>query len=113
LPYPQGERVANVLKRVWPLIEEIVERYLGEVAIVTHGGVILVLISACLNLPLEHRFNFAPLANCGCSTLCYDHKDDTLKVEKFNVISHLDRLKCGNLSFMSNLIHQDVIPVCM
>ena len=61
-------RSASVLE----VIDEITARYHHDVAVVTHGGVIMVMISACLGLGLEKRFRFTSPANCSISTLVYD-----------------------------------------
>jgi broad specificity phosphatase PhoE len=90
LPYPQGESGQDVQKRAWEVIEEIRTQYTQAVAVVTHGGVIMVLLSACLGLGLEKRFQFMPMANCSISTLTYDTEKQLLKVERVNDTAHLD-----------------------
>ena len=78
-PTQRGEAGADVQKRVREVIDEITERYRHDVAVVTHGGVIMVLISACLGLGLEKRFRFTPPANCSISTLVYDSQDGSIE----------------------------------
>lgn len=92
LPYPQGEAGADVKARAWPLLEEITRQRTQNVAIVTHGGVIMILLSACLGVPLERRFRFAPPANCSISTLLYDPQNEMLRVEQVNETVHLGTL---------------------
>jgi broad specificity phosphatase PhoE len=89
LPYPQGEAGQDVQKRAWGVVEEILTRYTQAVALVTHGGVIMVLLSACLGLGQEKRFQFMPMANCSISTLVYDAERHRLKVEQVNDTTHL------------------------
>jgi probable phosphoglycerate mutase len=89
LPYPNGEAGQDVQKRAWEIIEEIQARHTQAVAVVTHGGVIMVLLSACLGLGLEKRFQFMPMANCSISTLVYDTVNRRLKVEQVNDTAHL------------------------
>jgi len=89
LPYPQGEAGADVQKRVWPLLEEIVKKHSRDVAVVTHGGVIMILLSACIGSGLEKRFRFAPPAYCSISALSYDPNDSMWRVEQFNDTAHL------------------------
>jgi probable phosphoglycerate mutase len=89
LPYPGGETGQDVQKRAWEVIEEILDHYTQAVAVVTHGGVIMVLLSACLGLGLEKRFQFMPMANCSISTLTYDPEKQCLKVEQVNDTAHL------------------------
>jgi broad specificity phosphatase PhoE len=92
LPYPEGESGTEVQKRAWPALTEILEQHHQPVAIVTHAGVIMVLISACLGLGMEQRFKMATPANCSLSTLVYDSRDGLLKVEHYNETAHLDEL---------------------
>ncbi len=90
LPYPEGEAGSDVQKRAWTIIEEILAQYTQAVAVVTHGGVIRVLLSACLGLELEKRFHFSPMANCSISTLVYDAAQKCLNVERVNDTAHLE-----------------------
>jgi broad specificity phosphatase PhoE len=89
LPYPQGEAGADVKERTWPVLDEITRQHSHNVAIVTHGGVIAVLLSACLGLALEKRFRFAPPANCSISTFLCDSSDGLFRVEQVNETAHL------------------------
>ncbi len=91
LPYPQGECGADVLKRVQPVIAEILKETNENVAVVTHGGVIMVLLSAILGMGQEKRFQFVPVENCSISTLVYDRKQGVLKVGQVNDKAHLER----------------------
>jgi len=88
-PYPQGEAGVDVQKRVWPLLEEIVKQHSRDTAVVTHGGVIMVILSACIGLGLEKRFRFTPPAYCSISTLSYNPYDSMWRVEQFNDTAHL------------------------
>ncbi len=90
LPYPGGEAGIDVKKRAWPILEEIKEQYNHDVVFVTHGGVIMILLSACLGMGLEKRFGFAPPENCSNSVLLYDPIDRKIRVEKINDTAHLD-----------------------
>lgn len=51
---PGGECFADVAARVVPLFEEIVHGVAGQVLIVAHSGVNMVLLSHVLGLPLAH-----------------------------------------------------------
>ncbi len=90
LPYPGGESGEDVRGRAWPLVEEIARAGAGDAALVTHGGVIMVLVTACLGGGMERRFRLAPPANCGFSTLLHDPETGSFVVETFNDSSHLD-----------------------
>jgi len=93
LPYPGGEAGIEVKKRAWPVLEESTKQHNHDVLIVTHGGVIMILLSSCLRLGLEKRFMFVPPANCSISVLFYDPLDGRVRVEKVNDTSHLDEGK--------------------
>jgi broad specificity phosphatase PhoE len=90
LPYPGGEAGADVQKRIREVIDEITARYHHDVAVMTHGGVIMVMISACLGLGLEKRFRFTPPVNCSISTLVYDSQSGSIKVHQVNDSAHLE-----------------------
>jgi broad specificity phosphatase PhoE len=73
LPYPNGENGADVARRVLPFIEELMTGGLRRAAVVTHGGVIRVLLCAFLGLGQEKRFLFgAPLENTSVTTARWD-----------------------------------------
>jgi len=90
LPYPNGESGQNVKVRVWEVIDEILETHDHSVVVVTHGGVIMVLVSACLGMGLENRFLFSPMDNCSLTTLSYDRESSKIQVEKVNDTAHLE-----------------------
>jgi broad specificity phosphatase PhoE len=90
LPYPNGEAGQDVKQRAWEVIDEILAGQHQAVAVVTHGGTIMILLSACLGLGLEKRFRFSPMANCSISTLVYDETSRNLRLERVNDIAHLE-----------------------
>ena len=92
LPYPRGEAGIDVQKRAWPVLAEIVRLHSCDVAVVTHGGVIMVLISACLGLAQYRRFNFSSPANCSISTLVHNSQDGLWRIGQFNDTAHLEDL---------------------
>lgn len=53
---PGGESFHDLQARVWPLFEAIANRCSGHRLIVTHAGVIRVLLCRLLGLPLENLF---------------------------------------------------------
>ena len=55
---PQGESMSDVQKRVYPVVQEILDRYQeGDVAFVAHGGIIRVLICTMLGLDLNRAWH--------------------------------------------------------
>lgn len=94
LPYPGGERGADVIRRAMPLIDEMVEahRHLRDprVVVVTHGGTIRSLLCAFLGIGAEKRFQFgAPLYNCGLTVVRSNAESGELTVHTVNDGSHL------------------------
>jgi len=53
---PGGESFRDLQERAWPIFESIVRRLSGHVLIVTHAGVIRVLLCRILGMPLENLF---------------------------------------------------------
>ena len=80
----------DVKTRASQVIEEIKNQHIRNAAVVTHGGVIMVLLSAYLGMVMEKRFRFEPPANSSISTLVFDPADGRIKVESVNDRSHLD-----------------------
>ena len=53
---PGGESFRDLQNRVWPIFETVVGRISGDTLIVTHAGVIRVLLCRLLGMPLENLF---------------------------------------------------------
>lgn len=92
MPYPNGETGRDVLKRAVKVIKEIIDENVENAAIVTHRGVIRVLISVFLGMPLENRFRFL-LDNCGITAVQHDTRNNMFKVICVNDSSHLQNIK--------------------
>jgi broad specificity phosphatase PhoE len=54
---PGGESFGDLQHRVWPIFETLARRCRGNTLIVTHAGVIRVLICRLLDAPLKHLFS--------------------------------------------------------
>ncbi|MDX9955094.1 MAG: histidine phosphatase family protein [Anaerolineae bacterium] len=89
VPYPGGEAGQAVQRRAGSLLTEILERHHADVALVTHGGVIMVLITACMGIGQERRFRLVAPANCSLSTLLYDPTAGLWRIERYNDTAHL------------------------
>lgn len=89
MPYPNGECGKDVEKRAMKIINEVIEKDIQSTLIVTHGGVIRVLLSVFLGLPLENRFNFW-LENCGINIARFDREKGRFKVDCINDSAHLE-----------------------
>lgn len=89
VPYPGGEAGQDVQRRAGSLLTEILERHHGDVALVIHGGVIMVLITACMGIGQERRFRLVAPTNCSISTLLYDPAAGLWRIERYNDTAHL------------------------
>lgn len=92
VPYPQGESGAEVWERASAAIGEIVKAHSEAVAIVTHGGTIMALLSGYLGLALFKRFGFR-IDQCSISTVESDDEASEFKVTRVNDTAHLESLK--------------------
>lgn len=91
LPYPDGECGEDVCKRVLKVIDEIIEKNYKDVAVVTSGGTIAVLLSYFLGLEQYKRFNMN-IDNCSISIVKYDVKNNKGIVKCINDTGHLYNL---------------------
>ena len=93
LPYPGGECGADVYKRAGKVIDEIIGGKYKEVAIVTSGGTIAVLLSHFMGLEQHKRFNME-IDNCSISAVRYDANSKRITVKCINDTGHLENLIC-------------------
>lgn len=89
LPYPDGECGEDVCKRAMKVIDEIVEKEYKNVAIVSSGGTIAILLSRFLGLDQHKRFNM-DIDNCSISIVKYNVIDNKMTVKCINDTGHLD-----------------------
>jgi Fructose-2,6-bisphosphatase len=89
LTYPDGESGGDALKRALKVIDEIISGGYENAAVVTSGGIIMVLLSYFLGLGLERRFNME-IENCSISVVSCDRETKKFKVKCINNTSHLD-----------------------
>lgn len=90
LPYPGGESAADVVKRVLPVMDEILASGDRTVAVVTHGGVIRSMTAHYLGMELSKTQLLAShLENCGITEFWF-REDGTAVLNRFNDYSHLE-----------------------
>ncbi|MGI5982414.1 MAG: histidine phosphatase family protein [Sakamotonia sp.] len=90
LAYPGGESAADVVRRVLPVIHEILASGDGTAAVVTHGGVIRSLTAHYLGMELSKTQLLAShLENCGITEFWF-REDGTAVLNRFNDYSHLE-----------------------
>ena len=91
LAYPGGERAADVVNRVLPVMDEIMARPFEAVAVVTHGGVIRSLVAHYLGMDLARTQLLAGhLENCGITELVVRKSDGRIFLNRFNDYAHLE-----------------------
>lgn len=91
IPYPDGENGTSVYERAMPVIQEIVQSGNKNIAVVTHGGTIRVLLAALFGKNQAKRFLFGvSLENTGITQLIYNCNNDRFYLERFNDFAHLE-----------------------
>jgi broad specificity phosphatase PhoE len=89
----KGESGHDVRLRVLKVINEIINQAYNRVLIVTHGGVIKVMVSHFLGLGMEKRFKIgAPPEHCGITIVKYQREDNDVYVHKLNDAAHIEGL---------------------
>ncbi len=85
---PEGESFADVRDRLVPLVEELVERHMGETIVVAcHGGPVRVILGAALGMPMSSLFTFG-VDYCSLS-LVEHYESGRIRVQLINSTHHL------------------------
>lgn len=91
MAYPGGEDGYMLLERVLPELEKILATGKRHVVIVTHGGVIRVLLSALFGGDVRKRLLFGTsLENCGITQIHYDEEKGGFFLDRFNDYAHIE-----------------------
>lgn len=91
IPYPAGENGTSVYERAMPVIQELVQSGNKNIAVITHGGTIRVLLAALFGKNQARRFLFGvSLENTGITQLVYHQGYDRFYLERFNDYAHLE-----------------------
>ncbi|MDF2885245.1 MAG: alpha-ribazole phosphatase, partial [Clostridiaceae bacterium] len=91
LPYPNGECGQDVYNRVKKIIDDIKKQKHENIAIVTSGGTISILLCEFLGLEQYKRFSME-IDNCSISIINYDILNDKTIVKCINDTGHLENL---------------------
>jgi broad specificity phosphatase PhoE len=91
LPYPGGECGGDVCKRAMKVLEDIKKQRYDNVAVVTSGGTIAILLCEILGLEQHKRFGL-DIDNCSISIINYDIPNDKLTIKCINDTAHLEDL---------------------
>lgn len=86
-PPPEGEGLLDFQERIREVFRQILARPEGKIAVVTHGGVVLVYLASVLGLPLSN-FRRLAVSNTGISRVTYYEGEPV--VQLFNSTAHLD-----------------------
>lgn len=89
--YPDGENGAMVLERVMPVVHEWIASPYEHIAVVTHGGVIRILLCALFGGDFGKRLQFGTsLENCSITQLHYDEEKNSFFLDRFNDYAHIE-----------------------
>lgn len=89
--YPEGENGAMVLGRVMPVIKEWIESGKENIAAITHGGVIRILLCSLFGGDFARRLMFGTsLENCSITQLHYDKAKNGFFLDRFNDYAHIE-----------------------
>ena len=89
--YPEGEGGKEVMWRVMPILHEWIEGESENIAVVTHGGLIRILLSALFGGDFAKRLMFGKsLENCSITQLFFDRKLHGFYLERFNDYAHIE-----------------------
>lgn len=86
-----GETYEDVVKRAMLFLETLENKPYEHVLVMSHAGVIKMLIAHLLGLPLEKRTNFH-LSNTGISVIEKEAPTSKWRILTINDISHLDEM---------------------
>lgn len=94
IAYPGGESGLDVQQRSLPVIQNMVANYPADsnLAIVCHGGVIMVLLTAFSGMTQEQRFRFQ-IDHCSISIVEYDFIQQSFQILSVNDTTHLEEKK--------------------
>lgn len=93
IPYMEGESGNDVRLRVLKVIDEIISLDYDRVLLVTHGGVIRVMVSHFLGLSMEKRLRIGmPPEPCGMTIVRYQKEDKEFYVHTVNDAAHIEGL---------------------
>lgn len=90
--YPDGENGSMVLERVMPVVKEWIDSPYENIAVVSHGGVIRILLCALFGGDFAKRLMFGTsLENCSITQLHYDRQKRGFYLDRFNDYAHIEQ----------------------
>lgn len=89
--YPEGENGAMVMERVMPVVKEWINSGYENIAVVTHGGLIRILLCTLFGGDFAKRLMFGKsLENCSITQINYDKCKNGFFLERFNDYAHIE-----------------------
>lgn len=79
---PAGESFQDLRERVLSALLPLLDTASGHVLVITHAGVIRVLLCHCLGMPLDNLFRLSPLP---CRRTVIEWQEDTPRLAAFNL----------------------------
>ena len=80
-----------VLERLLPVVKEWIEKPYQNIAVVSHGGLIRILLCALFGGDFAKRLQFGgSLENCSITELYYDESKKGFYLNRFNDYAHLE-----------------------
>lgn len=91
MAYPEGESGREVFERVRGALEEMMASGKQHIAVVTHGGVIRLLVAALFGGSKNSRLLFGTsLENCSITQIHYEESKKLFFLDRFNDYAHLE-----------------------
>lgn len=98
--YPGGESGKEVLQRFLMVFQELLSKDKENIAIVCHGGIIRVIVTALFGGDFARRLQFGTsLENCGITQIHFDREKNGFYLDRFNDYAHLE----GHPELMRNV----------
>jgi broad specificity phosphatase PhoE len=89
--YPGGESGKEVFERAYKVLKELIDSSYKNVAVVTHGGTIRVLLAGLFQQGQKNRLMFGKcMERGGFTELFYDEATGRITLERFNDFAHLE-----------------------
>ena len=89
--YPEGENGTMVMERVMPVVKEWINSGYENIAVVTHGGLIRILLCTLFGGDFAKRLMFGKsLENCSITKINYDKDKNGFFLERFNDYAHIE-----------------------
>lgn len=89
--YPEGDNGSKVIERVMPVVREWIDSKSKRIAVVTHGGVIRLLMCTLFGGDFARRLLFGTsLENCSITQIHYDEEKNGFFLDRFNDYAHIE-----------------------